>query len=574
MGDANAGGTAPQPGTKSLDAERNPFYVKAARAKWWVGGGLLVALLIYVLLQVWCEYKLRQAIRQADGLSKILASSTLYPQKDGENLASTAKVNALAIAVWLAELRVVPADQEIEQILEEGGQYSTLIAAIRFGGHCNDKRGELQPLAMPSVSRLVEIGAFFATDCATSSGASITPRIRSDLVEKIAAGGQSGGDLFKHVLTAHSVFDTLVEPERWRPPGSAQLQSTLDAAKASAKEAQAVLNDPKRAAEHQKFKENLAAANRLEKEAEESLANIRKTMRAESEEREGAYEARRVVYGLGALRDKGEKSPSGDSKMRAVQAFATALVASIEADPDVASWRRWLAAVTGYEQFFILALFLITGGLMIDRHLVFKDHRRDVVDMIGECEKKALSVPAEQQASDTDHEKRQKRRELQASTALTRANGLEDMDRERKAGQSEIVIDMNKAARSDLSQIHLYGISDQRVDKMAESLKDKIESSRQLVEWGVTTLPALGFLGTVRGILIALSAVGGLSQGDSVARLGALLDVSGALGIAFATTLLALVCMIILSYVDIRQARSEKALIDGLRDFLNDRVLP
>lgn len=574
-GSGSGNGSDPDPlGEKSLDAERNPFYVSFRRGVRWVAGGALLALVIYFGLQWWLSYKLTQAIENADGLSRILQSSTLYPQKKGESLAPKSKVNPLAIALWLAELKVASSDLEIEQILEEG-QYSVLIAALRFGGHCQGQRGELQELVLPSVRRLVELGAFFANDCATSQGTGISSATKDDLVKKIAAGGRSGGDLFKSILTAHSVFDSVEKPKVSAHPGVEQLQKSLDVARGEANDAQSVVNDARQPdAQKAKAKQKLEAARGREKVIEAEIVKLQESVRQENEDRQGTQGARLVVYGLGALRDKGDKSGLGDAQMRTVQAFATALVSSIEADPDVASWRRYLAAVTGYEQYLILALFLITGGLMIERYLAFKRHRHDVVDMIGKLRKEIGEGPSEPEAAETNQERRQRRRDSQANVALTRADILRSLQKPGGAVQSDIVMDMNKAARSDLSQIHLFGVSDQRIDKMAESLKDKIESSRQLVVWGITTLPALGFLGTVRGILVALSAVGGLSQGDNVARLGALLDVSDALGLAFATTLFALVFMIVLSYVDINQARSEKALVDGLRDFLNDRVLP
>lgn len=561
----------------SLGRVSNPFYVRPLQGLMWVAGGIVIALILYVGVQVYIRDKLSSAIRNADSLSIVLQASTLYPPTERSSGSKDTSVNALAIAIWLDQLKVTPPDTEIDEILNEEN-YKILIAALKYGGHCEGNRGERRPLSMPNVERIVDLAAFFSMHCATKNATGVASPVVSTLVRLIAEGKTSGSDLFKRALIDHSVFNKLsVEaPKLEENPSIEKARNDVEAARKVLESAEAVAavknpQDPNHAA----AKSAVAEAAKAKLLSEDRLRLEETNVSAdEKEDREQAHAARSLIYGLAAFRDRGDKSGLADPRMRAVDAFAVALLSSVEADPAVSYWRQWLAAVEGWEQCAILALFLVTGGLMIARLLSFQEHRRAVAEMIKLLEQSLSPESGGEQPEETSQENRRKRRDTQARTAWKRYGAVSSVKGNVGKGGSAIVVDMARAAQSDLAQIHLYGLSDERVDKAAESLKEEIESSRQLIEWGVTTLPALGFLGTVRGILMALSAVGGLSQGDAVSRLGALLSVSGALGIAFATTLLALVCMIILSYADIRQERSEKALVDNVRDFLNDRVLP
>lgn len=564
----------PRAGEEWLQSESNPFYIAPIAGVLCVLAAFALALVIYLAVQSFIGNSLQQAIRNADALSTILRTSPLYPVED-QDFDGKSPVNPLAVAIWIDQLKVSPPNSDLDQILSEEN-YGILLAALRYGDHCAGETNVLRPLSMPTVERIVHLGAFFAVNCATREGSGITSAAITALVSQIAAGKSSGSDLFKQILIQHSSYSNTNE-------NTSGLATDL-----AAKDAQKRLEDAdkklKEAQENPDFKNSLShkygeakskvdEAKKVKQEQETALRDISSNNGSLNSLNGSIDAARRLIRGLAAMKNKGDRSALADPSMRAVEAFATALISSVEADRDVSFWRQALAAAEGWEQCAILALFFATASLMIIRVCAFRRHRSAVICFVGrvavasQAWRDAASEYLGNRGGDDAAKSRQ-------SDAAVRHTAIDSLGFETGCKRSPIVEDLVRAVKSDLLQINLYGLSDERVDKVAEDLKEKVEKSRQLIEWGVTTLPALGFLGTVRGILMALSSVGGLSQGDNVARLAALLDVSSALGVAFATTLLALVCMIVLSYCDIRQSRSETALVDQLRDVLNDKALP
>lgn len=92
---------------------------------------------------------------------------------------------------------------------------------------------------------------------------------------------------------------------------------------------------------------------------------------------------------------------------------------------------------------------------------------------------------------------------------------------------------------------------------------DRLASSRWPIRIAVALLPALGFIGTVRGIMLALSGADAIVWAETVnQRSAAISGLSGDLGLAFATTLLALLFGALLTIlVAIEMALGERLLI-------------
>lgn len=98
-------------------------------------------------------------------------------------------------------------------------------------------------------------------------------------------------------------------------------------------------------------------------------------------------------------------------------------------------------------------------------------------------------------------------------------------------------------------------------------VEDRLYRTRWLIRWGLVTIPAIGFIGTVRGILQSLSGadriVWATSQAEKANAIGAL---AGELGLAFATTLGALIVGIGLSLLNDFQSRGESKLLHVLQE--------
>lgn len=569
-------------GEGELSNQRNPFYVDKIRGVTCVISAIVVATLIYGITVLSLKAHLVSSIRAADMLTAVLQLSPLYPESSSTIATSTKSetrvlVNDLAIATWLQNFKLVPPDATIDDILRDEDRLGLLIKALRYGGHCDaSPRGKRQPLFMPTVERLAGLGEFLSENCNTRSGDGISRRLANELADRIAEGGFSGKDLFKYALTENAAYDGLNKELGATAPDDPSVEEAATVLKRDDALLREASPDPatKKAADPK-----LDEIKKRRDESEKRLIEAKNKSADSSADLAASYQARAFLNRLYKLKiaQAGKDAPS-ESPLTLIESFAISLIASIDADPAVTKARQWLSAVWGMEQYLIFTLFLITASLMVERNVTFNRYRLQVVSRIGELsnaiaanQNRQPPQTAEQGEAPQSSHRRQIERDVQAETARQRllTEALKPVSE-----ASDLVNDLLRATRSDLSQVRLFGLSDERVDKVAEDLKDKIEASRLIIQWGVTTLPALGFLGTVRGILIALSAIGGLSQGDSAARLGALLSVSSALGLAFATTLFALVFLIFLSYFDIRQARDEKALVDAFRDFLNDKILP
>jgi biopolymer transport protein ExbB/TolQ len=104
------------------------------------------------------------------------------------------------------------------------------------------------------------------------------------------------------------------------------------------------------------------------------------------------------------------------------------------------------------------------------------------------------------------------------------------------------------------------------VKERAELIADNLDSSLSLLRYVAWAIPAVGFIGTVRGIGDALAHADEAIKGD-------LSGVVSALGLAFNSTLVALVLSMILMYMlHMLQSRQE-ALILELQNYCRDKLV-
>ena len=101
----------------------------------------------------------------------------------------------------------------------------------------------------------------------------------------------------------------------------------------------------------------------------------------------------------------------------------------------------------------------------------------------------------------------------------------------------------------------------------ADRRVDAVVRGRTLVRWAVATVPAIGFIGTVRGILNALAQAGDVVwAGDRLGRADAIGQLAGELGLAFSTTLFALVVGVLLGLLMALARGHEGRVLDALVD--------
>lgn len=94
------------------------------------------------------------------------------------------------------------------------------------------------------------------------------------------------------------------------------------------------------------------------------------------------------------------------------------------------------------------------------------------------------------------------------------------------------------------------------IKERAELVADRLDSSLSLVRYIAWAIPAIGFIGTVRGIGLALAFAEDAIKGD-------IAPVTDALGLAFNSTLVALlISMVLMYFVHIVQSRQEAFVIE------------
>lgn len=106
----------------------------------------------------------------------------------------------------------------------------------------------------------------------------------------------------------------------------------------------------------------------------------------------------------------------------------------------------------------------------------------------------------------------------------------------------------------------------------AERDHEALSRGRALVQWGLATIPAMGFIGTVRGILNALTKAGEIVwAADRLERADAIGTLAGELGLAFSTTFFALLAGVAVGLlVTVARVREGRCL-DRLAGFGEER---
>ncbi|MEZ5299145.1 MAG: MotA/TolQ/ExbB proton channel family protein [Verrucomicrobiales bacterium] len=102
-----------------------------------------------------------------------------------------------------------------------------------------------------------------------------------------------------------------------------------------------------------------------------------------------------------------------------------------------------------------------------------------------------------------------------------------------------------------------------------------IQSSYTLIKVFCWAIPILGFIGTVLGISVAIAAFDGDidASADTAKLMKSIKGVTGGLGIAFDTTLLALVMSIIVSIPASALQKSEEDLLNSIDQYCNENLL-
>lgn len=130
-------------------------------------------------------------------------------------------------------------------------------------------------------------------------------------------------------------------------------------------------------------------------------------------------------------------------------------------------------------------------------------------------------------------------------------------------------------ALSNLRNIGRVSDVDEMLRSQAESDEAVSESSYVLLSGFLWAIPILGFIGTVLGLSVAIGEFGAVMSagGDTNALLPALQNVTGGLGIAFDTTLEALVAALVIQMVVTFLRKSEQEFLDDCSEYCTRNIV-
>ena len=106
------------------------------------------------------------------------------------------------------------------------------------------------------------------------------------------------------------------------------------------------------------------------------------------------------------------------------------------------------------------------------------------------------------------------------------------------------------------------------IDYTTSYLNSTESRSRWLINWSAAALPSIGFIGTVRGLLLALGNADSIVRASTaLGQAAAITSVATQLSLAFTTTLVALLLGLIISLLNYWQVKAERNYL-SLMDIL------
>ncbi len=151
--------------------------------------------------------------------------------------------------------------------------------------------------------------------------------------------------------------------------------------------------------------------------------------------------------------------------------------------------------------------------------------------------------------------------------ALEHTKEVQGMIEQHRGLASKLLPQFVLAALQRFHATHSIQDSSAAVQEQAQLAADELDSNLSLVRYIAWAIPSVGFIGTVRGIGDALA------QADQVLKSNDLSGVTNSLGLAFNSTLVALVLSIFLMFLlHMLQTRQEN-LIQDFQDYCRRKIV-
>lgn len=234
--------------------------------------------------------------------------------------------------------------------------------------------------------------------------------------------------------------------------------------------------------------------------------------------------------------------------VKGIAQFSLYLMSKVHADPEVVERRKNLVMMRGFEQAIMIIMVVYVLMILILRRV----YRQQLIGQFDELHVSVSKVKADQQKS------------FEAYRAEI-LGFLSDIS-ERLSSRG-LVFKGATVARRKLE--HPMEGDDDNMRQMIALESERVNNTRWSLRWAAITLPAIGFIGTVRGILESLSRtdtiVWASGKGERATAIG---DLAGELGLSFATTFIALVLGIGISFLNAHQEQSENDFFLRLEELL------
>jgi flagellar motor component MotA len=113
------------------------------------------------------------------------------------------------------------------------------------------------------------------------------------------------------------------------------------------------------------------------------------------------------------------------------------------------------------------------------------------------------------------------------------------------------------------------------IETVSDGERRKLDRSRLVFDAILPTFPAIGFVGTVSSLLLAMSQADRIvSTEEFLAKGIAAARVTDILSLCFSTTLMALLCVLLFSPLSLVQAAQEQRLVDDVEEAVQTVLRP
>jgi MotA/TolQ/ExbB proton channel family len=234
-----------------------------------------------------------------------------------------------------------------------------------------------------------------------------------------------------------------------------------------------------------------------------------------------------------------------------LQKFVAVLVTKTRGSPNVRSARIWVNGIIGKERLAIIVLAIFFLLLFLQRSLVRIKHDKARAYVVQELSKLDEFTPW---------------------TPLNeRQNAADNILKSATRYQGTIPLSILAAAHTQMTgrlsaNAGAQGAAnDDYVGMRAAQERQELDSSRTLFDILLPTFPAIGFIGTVGSLLVAMSQADRIvSATDPFAKGLAASQVTDILSLCFSTTFLALCAVLVFSPLSLWQQAREHNLVDDV----------